>query len=76
MEDGKMQRAGKTHKAALGDGMADMKMKQFFSHAANLLEQNGNDDAAYYFNQVVDHIVAGESIPSDDRQAISRLLGL
>ena len=76
MEDGMNQRAGKTHRAAPGDGMADMKMKQFFSNAAQLLEQNGNEDAAYYFNQVVDHIVAGESIPSDDRQAISRLLGL
>jgi hypothetical protein len=43
------QRTGKTHKAALGDGMQDMKMKIFFAHCSDILEEGGQEDAAFYF---------------------------
>ncbi len=45
------QRAGKTHKAALGDGMQEMKMKIFFAHCADILEESGQEDAAFTLNR-------------------------
>lgn len=66
------QRSGKTHRAALGDGMQDMKLRNFFRTCAELIE---DEDAAYYFEQVVDHLNSGGSLPSE-KSEISRILGL
>lgn len=66
------QRAGKSHRAALGDGMQDMKLRNFFRTCAELTE---HEDASYYFGQIVEHIESGKSLPSE-KSEISRMLGL
>jgi len=70
------QRTGKTHKAALGDGMQDMKMMLFFSHCVDILEENEEENAAFYFEQILDHIIAGKALPSVNRIEIARILGV
>jgi len=69
------QRAGKTYRAAASDGLADMKLKNFFRGAKEMLEEAGYDDAAFYFEQCEDHIVNGKSLPYE-RKDIARVLGL
>ena len=69
------QRAGKTHRAALGDGSQDMKIRNFFRDAADLLMENGEEDASFYFEQVVDYINSGKSLPAG-RSEIARALGI
>lgn len=69
------QRAGKTHRAALGDGMQDMKLRTFFKDAAEILTQSGEEDAAFYFEQVVEHINSGKSLPTS-RAEVARVLGV
>lgn len=69
------QRMGKTHKAAANDGLGEMKLRNFFRTCKELLEENGDTDAAYYFEQIVDEINSGKSLPNDRRE-ISRLLGI
>jgi len=70
------QRAGKTHKAALGDGMQDMKLKMFFRDCAEVLDAEGQEDAAFYFHQIVEHIMAGNPLPHDNKREAARILGL
>ena len=69
------QRAGKMHRAGANDSLKDMHLRTFFRAAAQLLEDTGNEDAAFYFEQVEEHISNGGSIYTDDRQSISRILG-
>lgn len=69
------QRTGKTHRAALSDGMQDMKLRNFFRDAQEALVDAGEEDAAFYFEQVVDHFNAGKSLPTN-RKEVSRLLGV
>ena len=69
------QRTGKSHKAALGDGMADMKLKIFFQDCANVLDAEGNADSAFYFEQIVEHIMQGKALPTDKRE-VARMLGV
>jgi hypothetical protein len=68
------QRPGKTHRAALGDDMQEMKLKIFFRTCKELLE-SADDSAAFYFEQLQDHIEAGNTLPQDKRE-IQRLLGI
>jgi hypothetical protein len=70
------QRRGKTHKAALGDGLQDMKLKLFFQDCAEVLEDSGNEDAAFYFHQLVEHLMEGKPIPNDNKREAARILGL
>lgn len=69
------QRAGKTYRAAASDGLGDMKLRNFFRTCAELLNDNGQGDVAYYFEQIVDEINKGKPLPAE-RKEISRLLGL
>lgn len=69
------QRSGKSHAAALGDGRDAMALKNFFRTAAELLEKNGNEDAAFYFEQVQSYLESGGHITPDERE-VSRILGL
>lgn len=71
------QRPGKTHRAALGDDMNDMKMKNFFRSCKELLEiaDEPASFAAFYFEQLQEHIEAGNTLPQDKRE-IQRLLGI
>lgn len=68
------QRAGKTYRAAANDGTQDMKLRNFFRDCAEILETE-NNDAAFYFEQLVEHINLGKSLPTD-RKDIQRLLGV
>tara|TARA_B100000927_G_C16086639_1_gene317450 strand:- start:173 stop:388 length:216 start_codon:yes stop_codon:yes gene_type:complete len=68
------QRAGKTHRAALGDGSQDMKLRNFFRTAAGLMEDES--DAQFYFEQIVDHINGGGSIMVDDHKSVAKILGV
>ena len=68
------QRAGKTHKAGANDGMGEMKLRNFFKAAANVVGED--TDAQFYFEQIVDHITAGGNIMTDDPVAIRRILGV
>lgn len=68
------QRAGKTHRAAANDSMQDMKLRNFFRTAAQLVEPES--DAQFYFEQLVEHINAGGNIMSDDPSTIRRILGV
>lgn len=68
------QRRGKTHRAALGDGMEAMKMRNFFRACARALEDE--PDAQFYFQQIVDHINEGGSIMTDDPSSVRRILGV
>ena len=58
------QRPGKTHRAGANDGMRDMQLRNFFRSAKQLLEETGNDDAAFYFEQCEDWIRSGKSLSS------------
>lgn len=69
------QRPGKTHKAAANDGLGEMKLRNFFRTCQELLEESGDTAAAYYFEQIVDEINNGKSLPTDRRE-VSRLLGI
>lgn len=70
-----MQRPGKTHKAAMGSDARDMALYNFFKTAREILEKEGNEDAAFYFEQMQDHLKEGKSLPSERRE-IQRLLGI
>jgi len=67
------QRAGKTHRAAASDGLAEMKLRNFFRTCARVVEEES--DAQFYFEQIVDHINNGGSISTDDPVAVRRILG-
>jgi hypothetical protein len=69
------QRAGKTHQAAASDGLGEMKLRNFFRTCADLLKENNDEDAAYYFEQIVEEINQGKPLPAE-RKEISRLLGI
>ena len=68
------QRSGKTHRAASNDnsGMGTLK---FFKFAAEALTEAGYEDEAFYFEQVVDHLRSGGSLPKDKRET-EKVLGL
>lgn len=53
-----MQRAGKTHRAAMGsDGRVDMReIIDFMERCANVLERDGHGDSAFYFEQVAEFV--------------------
>ena len=68
------QRPGKTHRAALGDDLQQMHLKNFFRSCKEILEHE-HPDSAFYFEQLQDHIEAGNSLPQDKRE-IQRLLGV
>ena len=52
------QRAGKWKTATLRDG-SGMRTVTFFKVAKNLLEEYGHEDAAFYFEQVEEHLRNG-----------------
>ena len=69
------QRAGKMYRAGANDSLKDMQLRNFFRAAAGMLEETGNDDAAFFFEQVMEHINNGGNIYTDDRHSISKILG-
>jgi len=69
------QRRGKWKSAALDSGLSQMKLRNFFRDCKELLEENGEEDAAFYFEQVMDEINEGRTLPGDKRQ-VQKVLGL
>ena len=77
-DDMSNQRGGTWNKASASNAIDDaraMKLRNFFRDAKELLEKNGNEDAAYYFEQVMDELNQGKSLPTE-KENVSRLLGL
>jgi len=69
------QRPGKWKKASMSDSFSDSaarKQLQFFKSAAELLNRYDKDDAAFYFEQVEEHLRRGGSL-SDPA---ARILGV
>jgi trans-aconitate methyltransferase len=48
-------------------------VQSFFLNAATLMQKRGEDDVAFYFEQIADHLKDGGKLESDN---ISRVLGL
>ena len=69
------QRGGKWKKASLDSGLSQMKLRNFFRDCKELLEENGEEDAAFYFEQIMDEINEGRTLPGDKRN-LSKVLGL
>ena len=68
------QRGGKWKPATLRDGDG-MRTVTFFKYAKNVLEEYGHEDAAFYFEQVEEHLREGGSLPQDAHN-IGRVLGV
>jgi hypothetical protein len=68
------QRAGKWKPAAMTDNRSNgMQLVTFFKEAKEDLKRHGQDDAAFYFEQVEDWLREGKSLT--DKRA-SYILGL
>ena len=68
------QRPGKWKSATLRDG-SGMQTVTFFKIAKNLLEEYGHEDAAFYFEQVEEHLRGGKTLPSSVKE-IGKVLGV
>ena len=51
-----------------------MKLRNFFRDCKEILE-SADEDAAFYFEQIMDELNAGKSLPTDKRE-VARLLGV
>lgn len=69
------QRPGKWKKASMADQMDGMKTVSFFKYAKELLEEQGEQDAAFYFEQMEDWLRGGKSLPGD-KKVIATALGV
>ena len=68
------QRAGKWKTATLRDG-AGMQTVTFFKNAKKVLEEYGHEDAAFYFEQVEDHLRSGKGLPVSEKE-VGHVLGV
>ena len=68
------QRPGKWKTATLRDG-SGMQTVTFFKTARKLLEEYGHEDAAFYFEQVEEHLRQGGGLPNDSNQ-VGTVLGV
>ena len=66
------QRPGKVIKA-IEPGMKDMTVLKFFKMAQQILEANGKEDEAFYFEMMVDWLQQGKPIPTTEEQTITAL---
>jgi hypothetical protein len=69
-----MQRSAKYQTRASSPGMTDMQLLDFFRGCQQSLE-NEDGEAAFYFEQIVDHLRTGKPLPTQ-RSEISRMLGV
>ena len=60
------QRAGKFKPATLREG-GGMQTVNFFKYAKEVLESEGHEDAAFYFEQMETWLREGKSLPQDSR---------
>ena len=68
------QRRGSWKPASMSHG-DNMRTVTFFKYAKKMLEQYGHEDAAFYFEQVEEHLRKGGSLPNTDKE-IGRVLGV
>ena len=70
-----MQRPAKTHRAAAAsDGRVSVyEVIEFMESAVNALNQADKEDAAFYFEQVVEHL---RSNPKGFKETAGRVLGI
>jgi hypothetical protein len=68
------QRSGKTYRAAANDN-SGMGTLAFFKYATKALTDAGYEDPAFYFEQIVDHLRDGGSLPVSQRE-VEKVLGL
>ena len=66
------QRPGKTVRA-IDPTMKDMSMLKFFKLARKVLEDEGKEDEAFYFEQMEDWLKQGKPIPTTEEQTIKSL---
>ena len=69
------QRPGKRKPAAMQDQMDGMKTVCFFKYAKELLTEYGEEDAAFYMEQMEDWLRSGKSLPGD-KKVIATALGV
>ena len=69
------QRPGKMKRAAINDGSNNFRNRDFFKMAKKLLADNGNDDAAFYMEQMMEWTQKGEPLPTDVR-TVAKALGI
>ena len=67
------QRRGKWKPASMGQD--SFRTITFFKEGQRLLEEYGHEDAAYYFEQVEEHLRGGNGLPSSERE-IGKVLGV
>ena len=68
------QRRGKWMSSTLRDS-SGMNTVTFFKCAKKVLSDYGQEDAAFYFEQVEEHLREGKSLPLDER-TVGRVLGI
>tara|TARA_B100001057_G_C22557984_1_gene836083 strand:- start:299 stop:514 length:216 start_codon:yes stop_codon:yes gene_type:complete len=68
------QRAGKFKPATLREG-GGMQTVNFFKYAKEILESEGHEDAAFYFEQMETWLREGKALPQDSR-SIAHALGV
>ena len=68
------QRTGKWKSASLRDG-SGMNTVTFFKCAKKVLSDYGQEDAAFYFEQVEEHLRQGGGLPNDNKQ-VGKVLGV
>ena len=70
------QRAGKTHRAALGtDGRVDLReIIDFMERCANVLNRENQEDSAFYFEQIAEFI--RDNPTKGLKEDAGRILGL
>ena len=68
------QRRGSWKPASMSQGDS-MRTVTFFKYAKKMLEQYVHEDAAFYFEQVEEHLRKGGTLPNTDKE-IGRVLGV
>ena len=67
------QSRGKWKPASMGQD--SFRTITFFKEGQRILEEYGHEDAAYYFEQVEEHLRKGGTLPNTDKE-IGRVLGV
>ena len=68
------QRRGNWKPASMSQGDS-MRTVTFFKYAKKLLEEYGHEDAAFYFEQVEEHLRGGGGLPNDSKE-VGKVLGV
>ena len=68
------QRRGKWMSSTLRDS-SGMNTVTFFKCAKKVLSDYGQEDAAFYFEQIEEHLREGKSLPLDER-TVGKVLGI